>query len=136
MLAAQSRGNFRGQAAQGAARARERLLSLEEEARETKQRAVPEPEPAPPLDWKGVEAGAQVRLRQGSVGELLENLKANAELAGRVLHAAIAALPPRGEGCGCGSALEHAVLTAWDHVPAARVEALSPIVGRLLPDGV
>jgi 5'-methylthioadenosine phosphorylase len=69
-----------------------------------------------------------------SVADVLGNLKANAELAARVLRTAIERLAAVGrQGCGCGDALGHALLTSWDAVPPQTIERLLPIVGRYLP---
>jgi len=67
-----------------------------------------------------------------SVAALLDNLRANAELAAAVLTGALTALPSRRVCCGCGQALDHAVITPREAVPAETLERLWPIVGRRL----
>jgi 5'-methylthioadenosine phosphorylase len=76
-----------------------------------------------------------------SVEAVLGVLRANAALGEEAVRRAVAALParrPAGEpgspdeaACGCGSALTWALLTDRQAVPAATVEKLRPIVGRV-----
>jgi DNA mismatch repair protein MutS2 len=71
----------RGGTARDAARARERLLSLETEARSAAESAAagalaaeagaPEAAPAPPVDWRCAAAGDRVALRDGGAATLL-----------------------------------------------------------------
>jgi len=65
-----------------------------------------------------------------SVSSVLENLRANGELAARILRGAILALPPSRAGCGCGEALRHGLITDRDAVPPALVQRLKPILGK------
>jgi len=67
-----------------------------------------------------------------SVAELLENLKANADLAARVLREAITRLPAARRNCVCADALKHAMLTAPADVPPQTRERLRPIIGKYL----
>jgi 5'-methylthioadenosine phosphorylase len=65
-----------------------------------------------------------------TVEMLLGHLRANARLAAEALRAACAALPPRGAGCGCGRALEAAIVTPPHAVsPEARAR-LAAILAR------
>ena len=73
--------------------------------------------------WR--EAGESV-----SVDMVVANLRRNAEAAQGVIGEVAAGLPAR--GCGCGSALEDAIITAPDVVPRATLKRLSPIVDRYL----
>jgi len=65
-----------------------------------------------------------------SVAELLDNLRANADLAAQVLRSTIGRLPERRTNCGCGEALKDAILTRPENVPPQTLERLRPIVGR------
>jgi 5'-methylthioadenosine phosphorylase len=67
-----------------------------------------------------------------SISAVLENLRANAALAASVLRDAARSLPATREACGCGRALENAIITQRDAIPAEAVERLRPIVGRYL----
>ena len=59
-----------------------------------------------------------------SVTGVLENLKANAELAGATLRKAVLALPSARSGCGCAEALRHAIITPETAIdPDARTRA-------------
>jgi 5'-methylthioadenosine phosphorylase len=46
-----------------------------------------------------------------SVASVLENLQANAEIAGATLKHAVMALPSARNACGCAEALRHAIIT-------------------------
>jgi 5'-methylthioadenosine phosphorylase len=71
--------------------------------------------------------------RPVSVEIVLENLAQNAGNAKAVLRKALAGLPPdRGETCGCGTALEKAIVTRPDLVPEATRKTLGPIVSKYL----
>jgi len=65
-----------------------------------------------------------------SVGNVLDNLRANRAAAARVLGEAVRLLPPRGAGCTCADALKDAFLTSREAAPPEVVERLGPIVGR------
>jgi len=67
-----------------------------------------------------------------SVEAVLENLRANREIAGRVLGAAVAALPVRRENCGCGDALRDAIITSRETIPDTTRRRLHVILGRHL----
>jgi 5'-methylthioadenosine phosphorylase len=67
-----------------------------------------------------------------SVGGVLENLRANSEMAARILREAVHTLPAERAACACSNALEHAIITAPEAVSAATRERLRPIVGRYL----
>ena len=67
-----------------------------------------------------------------SVGGVVENLRANSELAARALRNAIQTLPRRGAGCGCGEALQNAIITSVAAIPRETRERLAPILGRYL----
>jgi 5'-methylthioadenosine phosphorylase len=59
-----------------------------------------------------------------SVAGVLENLKANAELAGATLRKAVLALPSARSGCGCAEALRYAIITPVTALdPDARARA-------------
>ncbi|UCE85005.1 MAG: endonuclease MutS2 [Deltaproteobacteria bacterium] len=66
------RGLQRGPSAREAARARERLLALEDRAkREEAALLGPEPEPVDPVDWRKAKPGDAVRVRGGGEAVLL-----------------------------------------------------------------
>jgi 5'-methylthioadenosine phosphorylase len=65
-----------------------------------------------------------------SVGSVLDNLKANSELAARIVREAILSMAPLARSCDCGDALRFAVITSRHAVSAETVERLRPILGR------
>lgn len=77
--------------------------------------------------WHEEEAAVSVEM-------LLGHLRANARLAAEALRAACAALPPRGAGCGCGRALEAAIVTARHAIPPEARTRLAAILRRPLED--
>lgn len=70
-----------------------------------------------------------------SVAALLENLRANAELAANILRRAVSVLPTSRDGgaCSCADALRHALITPIDAIPPEARRRLAPILGRYLP---
>jgi len=66
-----------------------------------------------------------------TVDMIIANLVQNATTAQRIIAQAVAALPAT-RGCACGRALEHALITRPEHVPAAIKADLAPIVGKYL----
>jgi 5'-methylthioadenosine phosphorylase len=71
--------------------------------------------------------------RPVSVEIVLENLSQNVGNAKAVLRKALAELPAdRGQACGCGTALEKAIVTRPDLVPEATRKMLGPIVSKYL----
>jgi 5'-methylthioadenosine phosphorylase len=70
-----------------------------------------------------------------SVAALLDNLRANSELAARIVRESILALGPDRQDCECGEALSHALITPREAVPAETIERLRPIVGRYFAPG-
>jgi 5'-methylthioadenosine phosphorylase len=69
-----------------------------------------------------------------SVGDVIENLAANAEFAAKVLRATLAALPPRGNGCRCAEALRGAILTQRSAISETTRTRLRPILGKYLDE--
>jgi 5'-methylthioadenosine phosphorylase len=67
-----------------------------------------------------------------SIGAVLTNLRANARLASASLLRAALALPEERTACRCGAALEHAIITRRDAIPAEVKERLRPLVKRYL----
>jgi 5'-methylthioadenosine phosphorylase len=67
-----------------------------------------------------------------SIGAVLENLRANARLAAATLRRAALGLPEERTACGCGTALEHAIITRRDAIPAEAKDRLRPLTGRYL----
>jgi 5'-methylthioadenosine phosphorylase len=67
-----------------------------------------------------------------SVSAVLDNLRANADLAASILRRAVRLLPRGLEGSPAADALRHAILTPKEAIPPAAIERLRPIVGRYL----
>jgi 5'-methylthioadenosine phosphorylase len=67
-----------------------------------------------------------------TIAAVLENLRANSRLAAAVLRRATLELPEGRAACGCGRALEHAIITRRDAIPAEARARLRAIVGRYL----
>ncbi|HUX66782.1 MAG TPA: S-methyl-5'-thioadenosine phosphorylase [Terriglobales bacterium] len=66
-----------------------------------------------------------------TVSEIVANLGKNAAQAAAVVGQAVKRLGGGGErGCGCGSALRHALITDPKLVPAATRERLGPLIGK------
>jgi 5'-methylthioadenosine phosphorylase len=76
--------------------------------------------------------------RQGTeevaIADVLAVLHANVAMAKRVLHDVVPALAAPA-GCGCPSALEHAIITDPARIPARVKRDLAPIIGRYVPEG-
>lgn len=66
-----------------------------------------------------------------SLEMIIGNLKANAGFAGELIRRIAARLTEQ-RPCSCGRALENAILTSPDKIPAARRKELAPIVGKYL----
>src|SRR5947209_734181 len=66
-----------------------------------------------------------------TVDQVVAVLHQNAENAGKVVRAAIAAMPT-GKSCGCGDALKHAILTDRKAIPAAARERLAILLDKYL----
>ena len=67
-----------------------------------------------------------------TVEMIIANLIRNASTAQRIIAEAVGRLP-EARGCACGRALEHAIITRPEAVPAQVKQALAPIVGKYLP---
>ncbi len=68
-----------------------------------------------------------------SVEAVVRILRQNVETAKRLISAAIPQIPET-RGCGCGHALQDAIITARDAIPAQVKRDLAPIVGKYLVD--
>jgi 5'-methylthioadenosine phosphorylase len=68
-----------------------------------------------------------------TVGSVLLNLQANADLAAATLRRAVAALPEDRSGCGCGEALRHAVITAPEAIAPEARDRLGILLDKYLP---
>jgi hypothetical protein len=53
-------------------------------------------------------------------------------MAKQVVHDVVPTLPAS-PGCGCGRALEHAIITDRTKIPARVKRDLAPIIGRYIP---
>jgi 5'-methylthioadenosine phosphorylase len=67
-----------------------------------------------------------------TVEMIIRNLVENASTAQRIIAETVGRMPAA-RGCRCGRALEHAIITRPEHVPAAVKQALAPIIGKYLP---
>jgi 5'-methylthioadenosine phosphorylase len=67
-----------------------------------------------------------------TVDMIIRNLMENAATAQRIIADAVARMPAA-RGCACGRALETAIMTRPEHVPAAVKQALAPIIGKYIP---
>ena len=68
-----------------------------------------------------------------AIADVLAVLQANVALAKRVVHEVVPSLE-RVSGCGCGRALEHAIITDRARIPARVKRDLAPIIGRYVPE--
>jgi 5'-methylthioadenosine phosphorylase len=66
-----------------------------------------------------------------TVDQIVAVLLKNAENACNVVRHAVAAMPKR-RGCKCGAALQHAIMTSPDKIPAATRQRLDLLVGKYL----
>jgi 5'-methylthioadenosine phosphorylase len=66
-----------------------------------------------------------------AIDDILRVLAANVDLARRTVADVAGRLPPRTR-CGCGRALEHAIITSRDAIPAQAKRDLAPIAGKYL----
>ena len=64
-----------------------------------------------------------------SVDLLIENLKANTELAQEIILEIVPSLKPAAS-CSCGQTLSRAILTRLDAAPKEAIRRLAPIIGR------
>ncbi len=69
-----------------------------------------------------------------AIADVLAVLQANVALAKRVIHDVVPALAAE-PGCGCGRALEHAIITDRERIPTRVKHDLAPIIGRYVPEG-
>jgi 5'-methylthioadenosine phosphorylase len=69
-----------------------------------------------------------------SIQSVLDHLRANQQMAARVLREAVHRLPPRGAACRCGDALRDAIITARASIGPEVRKRLRPIVGRYLDE--
>jgi 5'-methylthioadenosine phosphorylase len=68
-----------------------------------------------------------------AIADVLAVLGANVALAKRILHDVAPTLPVD-PACGCGRALEHAIITDRAAIPARVRRDLKPIIGRYVPE--
>ena len=67
-----------------------------------------------------------------SIEEVLKVMGGNVALAKQVVHDVVPTLPAD-PGCGCGRALEFAIITDRARIPARVKRDLAPIIGRYVP---
>jgi len=67
-----------------------------------------------------------------TVEMIIANLVENAATAQKIIAEAVGRMPAA-RGCHSGRALEHAIITRPEHVPADLKRALAPLIGRYLP---
>ncbi|PTL36882.1 S-methyl-5'-thioadenosine phosphorylase [Candidatus Methylomirabilis limnetica] len=65
-----------------------------------------------------------------SVEAVVAILKQNAETAKAIIKTTVSSFPAGREGCACGSAMQDAIITARDAIPADVRERLRPIIGK------
>jgi 5'-methylthioadenosine phosphorylase len=65
-----------------------------------------------------------------SVEQILGYLKANAEMAQRILKAVVPRAAKRKRDCVCVDALRYAIVTDPAKIPAETKQKLAPIIGR------
>jgi 5'-methylthioadenosine phosphorylase len=68
-----------------------------------------------------------------TVGAVLENLRANAQLAADTLRRAVVTMPARGTACGCGEALRHAVITPRPAIAPEPRRRLGVLLDKYIP---
>lgn len=68
-----------------------------------------------------------------AVGVLLDNLRANAQLAAQIVRDAVGALPETRSACDCAGALEHAIITAPESISPEVRTRLGPILSKYVP---
>jgi 5'-methylthioadenosine phosphorylase len=67
-----------------------------------------------------------------TVDMIIGNLVANASAAQKIIAETVGRMPAA-RGCRCGRALESAIITRPEHVPADVRKTLAPIIGKYLP---
>ena len=67
-----------------------------------------------------------------TVEQVIAVLNQNAQNAAQVVRRAVAAMPKR-RACGCGSALQHAIMTAAEKIPLETREQLQLLIDKYLP---
>jgi 5'-methylthioadenosine phosphorylase len=68
-----------------------------------------------------------------SVEAVVAILKQNAETAKAIIKATVSSFPAGREGCSCGNAMQDAIITTRDAIPADVRERLRPIIGKYVP---
>jgi 5'-methylthioadenosine phosphorylase len=66
-----------------------------------------------------------------TVDQIVAVMQQNAANAAKVLRAAVARVPADRK-CACASAMQHAILTSRDAIPAGTRAKLGPIIGKYL----
>ena len=66
------------------------------------------------------------------VEQILGYLRANAEMAQKILKTSIAAAAKRDRGCACASALQYAILTDRNAIPPKAKDDLAPLIGKYI----
>src|SRR5688572_17659512 len=64
------------------------------------------------------------------VEQILGYLRANAEMAQKILKTSISAAAKRDRNCACASALQYAILTDRNAIPAKAKDDLAPLIGK------
>ncbi len=67
-----------------------------------------------------------------SVEQIMSYLRANAEMAQKILRNSIAGVSARRRECGCANALQYAIVTDPGVIPASIKSNLKPIIGRYI----
>ena len=66
------------------------------------------------------------------IEQILGYLRANAEMAQKILRASIPAAESRKRDCGCASALQYAILTDRNAIPPKAKDDLAPLIGKYI----
>ncbi|HEY2091505.1 MAG TPA: S-methyl-5'-thioadenosine phosphorylase [Thermoanaerobaculia bacterium] len=67
-----------------------------------------------------------------SVEQILGYLRANAEMAQKIIRATVPRAAKRKRDCGCGSALQYAIITDRTRISPKAVQDLAPIIGKYI----
>ncbi len=68
-----------------------------------------------------------------TVEMVVQNLLQNAEMGKRIVQNTVGAIPAQRAHCPCPTALEHAIITARERIPAATRKKVELLVGKYLP---
>ena len=67
-----------------------------------------------------------------SVEQILEYLRANAEMAQKIIRATVPLVAKRKRACGCATSLQYAIITDRTRIPLKVQQDLAPIIGKYI----